>query len=473
MEIKTGKGTIPLMTLLAIWSISLVVNLPGLAVTPMLDNLKHILPHTTELEVQLLTVLPNLLIIPFVLLSGKLSLSKSKIAIVVLALAIFLAAAILYLLAKSMIVLILVSCLLGIGAGLLIPLAAGLLADTFIGKYRMRQLGIKSGISNISLVIATYVVGWLSKPGLNWHLPFLVYLIAVIPLLMAFFLKGIPQEDLYPVAGKDKAIDDSDDTAKEALSDVDPTKVKGGFVWGRVWGIFFSYFFIGYATMVFSYYSPFYMEGVGLSSADVGMVTALFFLAIFIPGFCLPYIVRAFKKATFIVCAVFMVIGLFLMVITHEYWVMCVASFVCGFGYGVFQPLIYDKSTYTTVEPKKSTQALSITLTANYVGVMITPFIVEGIQDLFGAQHNQAFPFWCNGVLMVGFLIIVILCRHDFAFRVSDTYYKKDDQSSTPSQPSQPSQQAQPAPATQAAPATTAPQPSPAASKPSQPSQPK
>lgn len=169
MRINTGKGTISLMTLIAIWSISLTVNLPGLAVTPMLGSLDKIFPHTSELEIQLLTVLPNLFIIPFVLLSGKLSLSKSKISIVVVALAIYLASGILYLFAKSMVDLIVISCLLGVGCGLLIPLAAGLLADTFVGKYRMRQLGIKSGISNIALVIATYVVGWLSHG--NWRLP--------------------------------------------------------------------------------------------------------------------------------------------------------------------------------------------------------------------------------------------------------------------------------------------------------------
>ena len=169
MRINTGKGSISLMTLIAIWSISLVVNLPGLAITPMLGNLDKIFPDTSELEIQLLTVLPNLFIIPFVLLSGKLSLSKSKISIVVVALVIYLASGILYFFARSMVALIVISCLLGVGCGLLIPLAAGLLADTFVGKYRMQQLGIKSGISNIALVIATFVVGWLSHG--NWHLP--------------------------------------------------------------------------------------------------------------------------------------------------------------------------------------------------------------------------------------------------------------------------------------------------------------
>ena len=102
-------------------------------------------------------------------------------------LAIYLAAGILYFFARSMVALIVVSCLLGCGCGLVIPLAAGLIADTFVGKYRMQQLGIKSGISNMALVLATFVVGWLNRG--NWHMPFLVYITPAIPLVLMVFVR--------------------------------------------------------------------------------------------------------------------------------------------------------------------------------------------------------------------------------------------------------------------------------------------
>jgi len=57
-------------------------------------------------------------------------------------------------------------------------------------------MGLVSGISNTSLVAATFVVGWLSHG--NWHLPFAVYLIAVIPLALSFWLKKIPRNELLP-----------------------------------------------------------------------------------------------------------------------------------------------------------------------------------------------------------------------------------------------------------------------------------
>lgn len=438
MRIPTGKGTISLLTLLAIWSISLTVNLPGLAITPMLGNLDKIFPHTPELEIQLLTVLPNLCIIPFVLLSGKLSLSKSKIRIVVVALAIYLASGILYFFARNMVDLIVISCLLGVGCGLLIPLAAGLLADTFTGKYRMRQLGIKSGISNLALVGATYVVGWLGHA--NWRLPFAVYLIPAIPLALSVFLRGIPKADLYPsaVAAPDDMEADSKTVSKAAVAGVaaaaihvhvpatpaPAAKVTGGFIIPRVWALIAVYFFVCYASVIVSYYTPFLMQSEGMSDSDVGTVTAIFFLAVFLPGFILPYIVQLCRQTTLILSSAVMAGGILLMVIGHHFAVMCIASALVGLGFGVFQPLIYDKATQIVTVPAKATLALAIVLAANYVSISATPFIVDGIRDLFDPHRlDNTFPFILNAVLLGIFTIIVLVFRKSFVFRIDRSYY--------------------------------------------------
>lgn len=439
MKINTGKGTISLMTLIAIWSISLTVNLPGLAITPMLGNLEHIFPHTSELEIQLLTALPNIFIIPFVLLSGKLSLSKSKVKIVVVALVIYLASGILYFFANSMVDLIVISCLLGVGCGLLIPLAAGLLADTFVGKYRMRQLGIKSGISNLALVGATYAVGWLSHG--SWRMPFLVYLIPAIPLVLSVFLRGIPHESLSPAATT--AASDMKATAKAAskatvagvaargirakapTGDVSGFRgVKNGFVMSRTWSLIAVYFFVCYATVIVSYYTPFLMQTDGLSVSDVGTVTAVFFLAVFMPGFFLPAVVKVCRQSTLIVSSLVMAVGVMMMAICHSFALMCVAAVLVGFGYGVFQPLIYDKATQIVTEPVKATLALAIVLAANYISISATPFIVDGIRSLFDPHHlYNSFPFILNSVLLYVFTAVVLIFRKSFVFSIDPSYY--------------------------------------------------
>ena len=71
--IYTGKGVITIVALLGIWSVSALTSLPGLAVSPISEKLLTVFPSATNLEIQMLTTLPSLLIIPFILFAGFIS----------------------------------------------------------------------------------------------------------------------------------------------------------------------------------------------------------------------------------------------------------------------------------------------------------------------------------------------------------------------------------------------------------------
>ena len=203
MKIQTGKGTIALTTLLAIWSVSMVVSLPGLAVSPILGRLHRIFGHATDLEIQMLTSLPSLLIIPFVLLAGKLSVSRNKLLILYTGLIIFFVSGLSCLFVGGMTSLIVVNGILGIGAGMVVPLSTGLVADYFSGRPRVRQLGISSAISNVTLVLATSLTGWLAT--IDWHYPFLVYLLPGVSLLLTLTLRKAPLPDATSVSAADRS----------------------------------------------------------------------------------------------------------------------------------------------------------------------------------------------------------------------------------------------------------------------------
>ena len=187
MKIRTGKGPIPLSALLAIWSVSAVASLPGLAVSPILGDMNRIFPHATDLEIQMLTSLPSLLVIPFVLLSGKISERRNKFTLLATGLALFFLSGVACLFAGSMTELIVISSLLGVGAGMVIPLSTGLVVDYFTGDYRVRQLGYSSAINNLTLVLATALAGYLAN--IEWHLPFLVYTLPGISFAAVFLLR--------------------------------------------------------------------------------------------------------------------------------------------------------------------------------------------------------------------------------------------------------------------------------------------
>ena len=111
MKIQTGRGTIPLITLIAIWSISALTSLPGLAVSPILGDLTKIFPKATDLDIQMLTSLPSLLIIPFILLGGKLTEKVDYVRVLKVGLWLFAASGVLYLISNRMWQLIAVSAL--------------------------------------------------------------------------------------------------------------------------------------------------------------------------------------------------------------------------------------------------------------------------------------------------------------------------------------------------------------------------
>ncbi len=410
--IKTGKTPITLMTYAAIMSISLIVNLPGLAVTPMLGTLSKIFPDTSQLEKQLLTVLPNLLIIPFILFSGKLSLSKHKISIVVSGLILFAACSVWYMFATSMTQLIIISCLLGCGAGLLIPFSTGLIADTFSGKYRMSQMGLQSGISNSALVVATFVVGWLSSG--NWHLPFVVYLVCLIPLALTWWLRTIPKNDTSSQAS----------TTQQVAQATPSAPAHDGFYVGKIVSLFAVYFFITFASISISYYCPFLVEKEHWSDSITGTVTAIYFLFILIPGYALPFILKYLKGYTFFWGAVTMLIGLALFAFVPGDATMCVGAALAGFGYGLGQPLLYDKASLAVSSENKATMALALVLSANYSAIVLSPFIIDGLRSLLHAGHVKTFAFIVCFVLLIGYTVITYLFRKKFAFSISKSYYQ-------------------------------------------------
>ena len=445
--VKTGKVPITMMTYLAIMSISLIVNLPGLAVAPMEGKLKEIL-HAPELEVQLLTTLPNFIIIPFVLLSGKLSEAKHKIPIIVGALLLYSGCAIWYLFAGDMTSLIIISCLLGCGAGLLIPFSTGLIAETFAGKIRMKQMGWQSGISNSTVVIATFAVGWLIQ-GKNWHLPFVVYLAALIPLFFSFGLKHVPGIDTSSKEEKKIITEEEDATPKtpEEITGANqpdsktgfpkqengvvvPALVKAasnngsGFHIGRIWALIAVYFLVTFTSIAITNYSSQLTVQYGWPSNIAGDVTSIFFLFVLIPGYILTWFVKRLKGGTFFWTALMLVVGLGLFVFFHAKWAMFVGAGLTGLGYGICQPMLYDKASYTVDNPEKLTLALAFVLTANYLAIAIQPFVISGISELFHIKNENLFAFILSFGLVIAYTIVIIFTRKKFAFSVDKSYYQ-------------------------------------------------
>lgn len=429
MQVKTGKGPISMMVVLAIWSLSLAVDLPGLAVTPIEGSLRSIFTDATDFKIQLLTVLPNLIIIPFVLLSGKLSETKHKVLIIAAGTILYLLAGVLSIFSSSLTMLIFLSCVLGAGCGLILPFSTGLIADVFSGKYRVKQMGIISAIGNIALVLATFAVGYLVAGDLmhTWHRAFLVYLIPVLSLILIPFLNKIPKSD-YASEATDAKTSDNAKAAPQAVPAVDAdgfsTKgqdVKGGFFVGRTVWLLLAYFFFVFATCIPCYYIPNFKW---ISSENASTMTSVFYAAMFVVGLALTPVMKAFKKGTFIF-ATALIVGAFAMFIfvPDSTWVYITACALAGIGNGIAQPIFYTKATEVVTSDSKSTLSLAYLQVANYVAISLVPVIIGAGEKIFNTTSTM-FPFIFVGVAVALVLLAVILRSNHFVFGIHKNYYE-------------------------------------------------
>lgn len=402
MKINTGQGTIPLITLIGIWSVSALTSLPGLAVSPILGELSTIFPHATELDIQMLTSLPSLLIIPFVLLAGKLAEKRDFIRLLRVGLWLFAASGVLYLFSSRMWQLMAVSALLGIGAGLIIPLSTGLISRYFTGEYRVRQFGYSSAITNMTLVVATAVTGYLAE--VHWRLPFAVYLLPLISLVLSAYLK----KDAASV------------TIKQAAAIIPPIQStpvisgKYGIHIRHLVQLMLFYGVVTYVVLAVTFNLPFLMEAHHFSSGNSGLMISLFFLAIMAPGFMLDSLVKLLGNKTKLYSLLAIAIGLLLIWILPTEWLIVPGCILVGLGYGIIQPLIYDKTVDTAI-PQKTTLALAFVMVMNYLAILLSPFITDFFQWIFHTG-SQEFPFIFNLCITILIMYWAYAKKEEFLF---------------------------------------------------------
>ena len=390
MLIKTGKGTITLTALVAIWSVSAIVSLPGLAVSPILDDISSIFPKASELEVSMLESLPSLMIIPFMLLAGRWSVTRNKIRMLVIGTSIFLISGIGCILSRTLTELIITSTILGIGAGIIIPLSTGLVVDYFTGDGRVRQLGISSAVNNLTLVVATTAVGYLAD--IEWHWAFAVYLLPAVTLL------------LIPALSHSHPEPEPSDGAQNRQTKLNKRMIAGLMVF---------YFVITYLSLIVTFNTSYLTQQSGMPSSDAGVIISLFFLAIMAPGFILNRIVGWLGAKVNLWSSVVMGIGLIIMSAPHPTFLgLSLGAILTGVGYGVMQPIIYDKAA-TNAPPHLATLALSLVMVVNYLAILVAPFIIEFIDKLFHTSSHE-FAYLINGIIsLIIALVTLITFKHN------------------------------------------------------------
>lgn len=397
-RIYTGHGYITVIALAGIWSISALTSLPGLAVSPISEKLQSVFPSATELDIQLLTTLPSLFIIPFILLVGFISEKVGYIRLLYMGLWLYFLSGALYFLCGSIKQLVIVSALLGVGAGIIIPLSTSLVSKFFSGKERTKQYGYVSALTNITLVVATAVTGYLAD--IQWRLPFLVYLLPIVSILLVPAINH---------AGNSLAM--SDDVEEKPSA-------SGGIDYRRLVKYMLYYLLITYLVMAISINLPFFLGKHGYDSGVSGIVTSIFFIAMMLPGFFLNRIIAVLKGNILLWSLLLIGLGLADIFFNSSVVYVTLGCIATGFGYGIAQPYIYDV-TASSASPQKATVALALVMTMNYVAILISPFIVDYVQELARVESVR-FPFAFNSAIAAAALLFMCLRRFYVKYNNSD-----------------------------------------------------
>ena len=183
------------------------------------------------------------------------------------------------------------------------------------------------------------------------------------------------------------------------------------------------YGYLTFAVIVNTYYLPFLMADHGYSNTQTGVVTALYFIGMSTPGIALRYIVVVFRRFTMSAAFLIMGVGMATSFIFSGFGVYIVGSMLMGFGYGMAQPMLYDKATNSTLDSNKVTQRLSLLLTANYVALGTMPFIMKGIEKLLFHSESISSPYIFNTVGLSLLLILSIVCCKSYLFTTDKEFY--------------------------------------------------
>lgn len=394
LRIKSGYGTntLPLWAVFNLYVIFICTSIPGLAISPIMGDLTKIFPGTSALETQFLEIGPNFAAIPFVFLGGWIGTKFNNNKLTTWTCLFYGICGVLFFFVPNMITLIILSFLIGIAAGILSPLSTAFIADMFNGEKRTAQYGYTSATLNLVLMGCVIATGYLAK--INWRLPFIIYLLPIVPL---FFAKGFAKY--------------VSDPSKTTAADGTPQKkVHYKFSEQVNMGMLVRYcayyFFITLVIAAISLYIPFRYT----NSSTAGDLTSVLFFGIMASGYTLNYCLRVMKNKVAIIVILCVALGFALMTFWSNVIIVGLGILIATYFYGIAQPYYYNKLSVAS-----SRVALTLTLawfaSMDSIGNVVAPFIIDGIAKI-GHASTQTHPIVafqiCFWMCVVAAAIVII-----------------------------------------------------------------
>ena len=366
------------------------------ACSSVLAVLWEMYPDVSRAGIQMVLALPSLTSVPTTLLTGFLASYVHKKTIAEVALVFLLIGGLVPVaVAEPHIGLLFASsALIGVGQGLLHPLASMLVCQYWDDKSeRSRVLGFKQALNYLGAAVVSLLVGFLALA--QWNFAYLIY-VGVVPVLVisaSKLPKGTLEDRL--VGRRHRA---------EGLRKLfTPTLVYACFVFFAV--SLFNFAFQSNIAMLIN------EKGFG-EVVDAAAITAMLQIASFVVGVFYGTIAKTFRRYVLLPGLALLAAGFLVTALAPVMPLVFVGSALFGVGAGIqYVTTLYNTSK--AVEQSVVSMALSLVLAVTSLGFSVSPLVIEGVKELlFGPGAGADLSMVVAGAgCAVLFVVDFVRCR--------------------------------------------------------------
>ena len=362
------------------------VQLGTNGIAPILAQIQAAFPEASAANVQFLMTFPSIFCLIFTMLCAFLADHLPKKTLAMSGLAIVAAAGVLACMFHgSLKILFLWAAVLGIGIGMVAPIAPALVNESFKGGERQTMLGWQNAASSAGSMIMTFLGGILAVAG--WRFGYLVYLIGIPGIIFA----------MIGVKGGNR-MNGADSGQQE----------RGPFrfvVWKEmiitfVLLIVFSAVPANLAMLVAE-------RSLGGTTVS-GAMSTLFLCGGLICGIFFGKIAKALKGRTDLFGALMLALGAFLIGISSNVGVIYISCLIAGSSISLVMPTCMSAAGrlkgYETLNS-------SLLLGTSFVGVFVTPVLTSLTARITGSESVTYRFFMVTIVALILAVLTVVLKR--------------------------------------------------------------
>ena len=363
---------------LTICTLSMLPIMAAATVAPILGEFQQVFPAASDLMIRMILTLPQILIIPGSLITGKLASRFRKKDLLVIGLILYIIGGLSGGLMPTISLLLMCRALLGLGIGIIYPLTTSLVADFFEGEERVHMMGLSSALNNLGGVIATLLSGILAL--ISWRAPFLLYCIAIAVLIETIVF--LPKESPDPLP--------SDNSSHSGV-------------------LFILPYLMGILMLNIIFYTIPSTTSMSIRTLSLGgsiysgLMLAIQNFCSFLTGATFKRSFPLFKKNIRYIGMFLIASGFLLFLLIQQRWSLTISMILIGSGYGLLTPYYLLKISNQASESSR-TFALALASSSIFLGQFCNPLILASLQKALQIR----LPVGVSLLLIIPFVLMMI-----------------------------------------------------------------